>query len=267
MVLPRELVCVRHGQSKGNVAIRASREGDDRHFTEDFYARPSVYWRLTPEGIQQANIAGAWIRKHIGERFDGCFVSELIRAKETAAHLGLPDALWVPKSHLVERNRGHLDIITRRERRERYAKELTIKEGWPYSWTPPGGESIAMVRDRIHPFLNLLHREYENGSVIVVTHGEIIDAIRMTLEFKPIEEYNRIRRSKDPKDHTHNCQVIHYTRRKDPHNPDDQNLSDYLGWVRSVCTTDPSRSKNGWERIERQSFTNEELLAEVEAYR
>ncbi len=266
MALPKNLVITRHGRSFGNAAIEASRKGDDRYFTKEFRARHSAYWRLVSEGCEQSRAAGKWIRENISNTFDGYFVSELIRALEAAAHLELPHARWQPKSQLIERNRGHLDIITRQERRDQYPKELTLKERLPYLWTPPGGESISEVRNRLHCFLGLLHREYDGKSVIIVTHGEIIDAFRMILEFLPFEEYNRIRRSQDPKDHTHNCQVLHYTRRTDPENPKDENLSPYLAWVRSIWPLDTTRSNNGWRQIVRPTFSNEALLAEVEKY-
>jgi broad specificity phosphatase PhoE len=266
MALPEKLVLVRHGESVGNMAIRASREEDNRYFTDDFRARHSAYWRLTPEGCAQAAAAGKWIRQDIGESFDGYFVSESVRAIESAALLELPGARWHPTPLLIDRNRGHFDVITREERKRRYPEELALKDRYPYLWTPPGGESMTGVRVRFHLFLNLLHREFDGLEVIAVTHGSNFDAARMTLEFLSIEEYNRIRLSGDPRDHTHNCQVLHYTRRYDPEDRTNERLYPHLAWVRSVYPLDPSRSKNGWERIERRTFTNEELLAEAERH-
>jgi len=264
MALPRDLILVRHGESEGNVAIHASREGNDRFYTDAFRACHSAHWRLTPTGCKQAELAGEWIVANFGDTFDGYFVSELLRAKETAAYLKLPYARWRIKSQLIERSRGHLDIITRQERRDRFPEELALKERFPYLWTPPGGESIADVRNRLHAFLGLLHREFDGKTAIVVVHGEIIDAFRMILEFLPLEEYNRIRASSDDRDHTHNCQIIHYTRRTDPNDLWDHNLTPYLGWVRSVWPLDPTKSRNGWQAIERKTFSNNDLLTEVE---
>ncbi len=264
MPLPKELVLLRHGQSEGNVAICASRDGDDGHFTPEFLARHSSSWRLTEEGHKYSERAGEWIRENIGDCFDGYFVSEYLRARESAALLNLPDARWRTNSLLIDRSRGLIDVMTRVERDRRFPESMEAKRRDPYTWQPPGGASMIQTRLAVNLFLNLLHREFDGKRVIVVTHGEVMDAFSMTLEDMPIAEYNRIRRSKNPLDHTHNCQVHHFTRRQDPHDPHDTNMSVYLGWVRSVCPYDTSRSPNQWRRIERKTFSNDNLLRSLE---
>jgi broad specificity phosphatase PhoE len=92
MTLPLDLVPARHRESEGNVAFGLARPGDDRHFTRDFLARHSSKWRLTPRGVEQAHAAGDWLRRHVAPAFDRYYVAEHLRATETAAHLGFPDA-------------------------------------------------------------------------------------------------------------------------------------------------------------------------------
>ena len=45
---PLELVFVRHGESEGNVAVKAAENGDTSYFTEEFRKRHSSTWDLHP---------------------------------------------------------------------------------------------------------------------------------------------------------------------------------------------------------------------------
>jgi broad specificity phosphatase PhoE len=88
------LILVRHGQSEGNEAVSRSERGDLSAYTPEFKKKHSSTYRLTDKGVQQAKVAGAWIKENIGEKFDRCYTSEYVRAMETAAYLDLPDAKW-----------------------------------------------------------------------------------------------------------------------------------------------------------------------------
>ncbi|OIN91671.1 hypothetical protein AUJ42_01460 [Candidatus Collierbacteria bacterium CG1_02_44_10] len=46
---PLELVFVRHGESEGNVAVKAAENGDTSFFTDEFKKRHSSTWNLNPE--------------------------------------------------------------------------------------------------------------------------------------------------------------------------------------------------------------------------
>src|SRR3989344_3907849 len=50
---PLELVFVRHGESEGNVAVKAAERGDTSYFTPEFRKRHSSTWDLTKKGIQE----------------------------------------------------------------------------------------------------------------------------------------------------------------------------------------------------------------------
>jgi hypothetical protein len=67
---PLELVLVRHGQSEGNEAVARSQHGDLSAYTPEFKNKHSSTYRLTDKGIQQAKVAGQWIRENIGDKFD-----------------------------------------------------------------------------------------------------------------------------------------------------------------------------------------------------
>src|SRR5437588_11845816 len=112
MTMPLDLVFVRHGESEGNVAFGHSHRGDVSHFTPGFLARHSSRWRLTERGVVQARTAGEWLRSHVGAAFDRHYVSDYLRALETAAHLALPDALWYREFYLRERDWGIFDLMS-----------------------------------------------------------------------------------------------------------------------------------------------------------
>lgn len=67
---PLELVLVRHGQSEGNEAVARSQRGDLSAYTPEFKNKHSSTYRLTDKGIEQAKVAGHWIRENIGDKFD-----------------------------------------------------------------------------------------------------------------------------------------------------------------------------------------------------
>ncbi|MBU0625059.1 histidine phosphatase family protein [Patescibacteria group bacterium] len=258
--MPIDLVLVRHGESEGNVANKLSRRGDDSAFTEDFLRRHSSTWRLTERGLEQARQAGEWIRKNIGDHFDRYYVSEYVRAKETAARLGLPTAKWYCEYYLRERDYGLIDVMTDRDRRERFSAEIARREADGLYWIPPNGESLVQASLRVDRVLNTLHRECADKRVIIVSHGEIMWLFRIRLERLTQRQYRALVQSKRSADRIYNCQIIHYTRR----DPETGYLAKYLRWRRSVCPTDLSLSQNEWETITRPSFSNEDLLAEIE---
>jgi len=259
MPMPQNLIFVRHGESEGNVANHLSKRGDDTLFTPEFKSRHTSLWRLTDKGRGQAQIAGAWIKENIGSQFAKYYTSEYIRTMETAALLGLPHAEWFCEFYLRERDWGDLETTTAQERETLFARALKKRETQPFLWTPPGGESMASLCLRIDRFLDTLHRECDDKNVIVVCHGEVMWAFRVRLERMSQEEYLLLDRSKDPKDRINNCQIIQYSRI----NPRSGMSHSYLNWMRSVCPSDTTRSRNEWQEVIRKQYSNEELLERV----
>lgn len=260
MTMPINLVLVRHGESEGNVANKLSRAGDHSAFSEEFKKRHSSFWRLSERGRQQAIAAGEWIRENIKDRFDRYYVSEYLRAMETAALLGLENAVWYRDFFLRERGWGHLEVISQEERLFRFEEEMWRYDRDGFFWTPPGGESMADVCVRLHWILNTLHRECSDKSVVIVCHGEVMWNFRVRLERLTQQKFCELENSKNPYDKIYNCQILHYTRR----DPDTGALAENLNWFRSVCPTDLSLSSNIWQEIERPRFTNEDLLRDTE---
>jgi len=262
MAMPIDLILVRHGQSEGNAAHAKSRRGDDSDFSGDFLNRHGSRWRLTDKGREQAKMASEWIRNNIGEKFFRYYVSEYNRAVETAALLNLPEAQWFVDFYLRERDWGLMETATDHNLKTRFAEDLRRRKIDSFYWTPPGGESLAQLCRRLDRVIGTLHRECADKKVIMVCHGEVMWAMRVRLERMTQDRFQELDSSKDPFDKIHNCQILHYSRI----NPETDEISPYLDWLKSVCPTDTTLSKNEWEKIERKRFTNEELLDIVNQY-
>lgn len=248
MALPLHIVLVRHGESEGNAANRAARGGDRSLIEhEAFTALIPARWRLTATGRQQAPAAGQFIQAHTPDvRFDRFYTSGYVRAMETAALLGMPDAEWMINHYLRERDWGRIDGIAAAERE----LAMTGRREAPLWWRPPGGETLAEVALRLHNVLSTLHRESESGALLVC-HGEVIEAFRVLLERTSDEQFTAM--SADT--HVANCAVVHYTR-VDPVSGD---VAPYMRWVRVSQPWDPV-DVGQWREIVRRRYSNDELL-------
>lgn len=256
-MLPIDLILVRHGESEWNVAQHRSRNGDNSVWTEEFRKRHSSAARLTDLGRAQARKAGDWLRANFQEgHFDRHYVSPYIRTLETAAYLGLQEARWYLDIYLRERDGGALEQLNEEERRTQFARSLELRSAEPFFWTPPNGESVATVCGRVDRVLDTYHRECSDKRVITVLHGEMMWGFRVRLERMSSRHYRELQLSGDPRDRLHNCQILHYTRR----NPSNGILAKEIGWVRSINPVDPGTSRNEWETIVRETFTNDDLL-------
>jgi NAD+ kinase len=113
---------------------------------------------------------------------------------------------------------------------------------------------------RVDRLLTTLHRECTDKRVLLVCHGEIMWAFRVRLERMSQECYQALDRQRHPHAKIHNGQVVHFTRR----DPSTGKVEPFLGWMRSVCPWDLTRSDNAWHPITRQRCSSAELLALVE---
>ena len=260
-MMPLNLFLVRHGESEGNIATKRSRKGDNSLHTPEYLARHSSSWRLTDKGIEQAKTAGYWIKEHFyGGEFQAHYVSAYLRAMETAAHFDLPNAQWRMESHLCERNWGDMDVMTDKERLRLFSRNLDRRDAESFFWRPPNGESIADVcATRVYRHISTLHRLPSTANVIMVLHGELMWAFRATLERMSPAKFAELDASTDSFDRIHNCQVIQYSRR----DPVTNETASCYKWMRSVCPSELSKSRNTWENIQYFKYTNVDLHALV----
>lgn len=272
MPMPVDLVLVRHGESEGNVAVKAStKAGDDTHVNNPaFRVKHSSKWRLTDLGIRQAEQAGAYIRQHISSTFDRYYVSPFDRTLETAAHLDLPEAEWFIDHNLRERERGHEDLLNSEERKQEImAASAQMRRTTPFYWRPVNGESIANTAVRWMRSCETMHRDEatvvrerpgHESKMIVVAHGELMEAAIVSVTRMLEADYVRWTTSTDPFDEIHNCQIFHLSRR----DPDAGRVLGHIGWWRSICPTDLTLCDPRWRQIQRPRLSNADLLAMVE---
>jgi len=267
MPLPIDLILVRHGQSEGNVAHKASRRGDNTFFTPTFREKHSRSFRLTDRGVEQAEAAGRWLQANVQQPLDRFYVSDYVRAKETAAHLNLPAAAWRVEFHLRERDMALMDNCPEDEKdrlfgleRRQYALDSF------FSYPAGGGESIAVLAMRLKAsMLEHWAREASDKRIIAVCHGHVMRALQMELEHLGRDDFIRLDTSERAEDKIRNCQILWYSRR----DPDTHKLENHPVAVRSVCpwNTDTGEVEDhGWRRIVRPKLTNDQLLADVEKY-
>ena len=265
--MPDHLVFVRHGESEGNFVRSAYKEGDESFLTPEFRDRPGHEWRLTPTGEGQAHAAGLWIQEHIiGQYglpgFDRYMYSPHRRTRETAAHLQLPNADWRLNRQLREREWGELSGLVEEEHKAEYPRNYGWMKADPLHWAPPGGESVSQVADyRIRGVLDTIARDHdEKGmeSFLLSTHGELIWAARLVLDYMFNETYMAAEHDQSQK--INNCQVVHWTRL----DPETGDRAPYLRWSRSVWPWKNPDETGEWRISSRQTLTNEELLAQVE---
>lgn len=262
MTLPLDLVLVRHGQSEGNAAKRRSEGGDHSAYSSEFRDQHSGSYRLTELGCEQARRTGHWLMEEFIEhyRFDRYYTSAYTRAMETAGLLGLHSADWLVDHYLTERDWGDISSVPEDERQKRFGKELEMRTREPFFWSPPNGESFTDLCLRIDRVLDTLHRECGDKRVLIVCHGEVMRGFQVRLERLPQQRFRELVLSEKPEDRIHNCEVMHYTRRN-PHGG--RELRPYLGWVRKVRAAENPQWTSGWKPIERQRFTNMDLMQEV----
>ncbi len=263
-MLPVDIILVRHGESEGNVANKFSRKGDNRFFTPEFREKHSRSFRLTDKGIEQATSAGEWLRKNIPTPLDRFYVSDYIRAKETAALLNLPQAEWRVEYQLRERDHGLLDNLPDDEKKSLFEREQRQYEQDPFlSYPAGGGESIPALCLRLKAdFLEHIAREASDRRVIAVCHGHVMRALQLELEHMGHDDFIRLNKSDDPVDRIRNCQIIWYTRR----DPDTGRVEQpHLVAMRSICPWDPA-GDYGWRRLVKKRPSNQELKEEVEKY-
>lgn len=133
---------------------------------------------LTPLGLDQARQLGRRLRD---VEFTALYSSDLGRAHQTARciadHTGHE---IVADERLRERSFGIFEGLTRAEIRERFPEENARFETRDPDYAMPGGESNAQFRDRALKGLTAIAERHEGETVVVVTHGLVLDVLYRT---------------------------------------------------------------------------------------
>ncbi|MBV9862040.1 MAG: histidine phosphatase family protein [Alphaproteobacteria bacterium] len=126
-----------------------------------------------------------------GDAIDALYASPLQRTRESAeivaARINLPVHY---RDDLIELDFGEwtgatFDAIRAHPRWARWNQHRSIA-------TIPGGESMRQVQHRTTEALLALHAEHREGTVLVVSHGDVIRAALVFALGMPLDFYSRI---------------------------------------------------------------------------
>lgn len=266
MSMPNELVFVRHGQSEANIIQKADKDGVHHEMEQQINDRPDWQQRLSQKGIEQARMAGEWIRDNLGEvaTFDFRYFSPFLRTRETAGYLTGDEEFrgWIHDDRIVERSWGIYGALPKEEREKIFARTAKLYNQSPWYVKLDGGESRYEVSGRWRDFQSTLHREADGKRVIVVTHGDFIGIARYNIERMLPEQFEQM--EEDEMQAIKNCTIVHYSRI----NPNDAtDVRDKLNWRRMIHPTEVENSPFGGHWVElppRPQYTGADLLEQAE---
>ncbi len=183
------LVLLRHGQSQWNLENR---------FTG---------WKdvpLTNLGVSEAKNAGLLIKNN-NISFDKVFSSVLQRANKTA-EIALKEAqlkhlfddqnklIFTKNESLNERDYGDLVGLNKQETADKFGKEQVHIWRRSYDISPPNGESLKNVVERVSPYFEKKIQPLidENKNVLIAAHGNSLRAIMIKVGLYKPEEISSI---------------------------------------------------------------------------
>jgi 2,3-bisphosphoglycerate-dependent phosphoglycerate mutase len=184
------LILLRHGQSQWNLENR---------FTgwEDV--------PLTSKGIEEAKTAGQILSKN-NINIDTIFSSILQRANKTA-ELAIKEMnlenLWEDEKLIMrrdlslnERDYGDLVGLNKEETAKKFGKDQVRIWRRSYDVSPPGGESLENVVERVKPFFSkFIQPDIIRGkNVLVVAHGNSLRATMIQIGLYKTGEISEIER-------------------------------------------------------------------------
>jgi probable phosphoglycerate mutase len=140
---------------------------------------------LTALGVAQASAAG---RRLAGCAIDALYASDLGRTRHTAQliaeHTGHTIQL---DARLRERHFGVFQGLTMAEMTERYPQEWAAYSSHDPAYAPPGGESMHQLCERSLACFSELADRHAGGSVLVITHGGVLNCLLRTVLGLPFE--------------------------------------------------------------------------------
>ena len=167
---PTRICLVRHGETDWNREKRLQGHEDIP---------------LNTTGLAQAEATARHLSEH---DFSAIYSSDLSRALATAqtaaSHLGLP---VTPTEELRERHGGIFQGLTQDEAWAHHGEGYGRYRGRDPDYAAPGGESLRKVAERVTDFLHKLAELHEGESILVVSHGGVLDIAHRLATGKPLD--------------------------------------------------------------------------------
>ncbi len=141
---------------------------------------------LNDTGLAQARATAASLA---AERFDAAYSSDLTRARQTAEAIARHCGLDLDfDASLRERHYGSFQALTYDEARARFPEHYHRFETRDPEFTfPEGGESLRQFAARIRSTLEAIARRHPDGTVLIVTHGGVLDIVHRIATGKGLE--------------------------------------------------------------------------------
>ncbi|HXZ05823.1 MAG TPA: alpha-ribazole phosphatase [Ktedonobacteraceae bacterium] len=151
------LIVVRHGETSYNAQRRFTGQSD------------------VPLNSMGERQTAALMKSLATEQLDAIVTSDLERARITAKAIALDHGLPVHEDlDLRELSFGEWEGYTYDEVLARDAALASLWRTDPTEYAPPGGETVAQLRDRCARALHRWQTQYPEASVLWVTHGGLI---------------------------------------------------------------------------------------------
>lgn len=154
-----EIYVARHGQDQDNLNGILNGRRDEP---------------LTTAGMSQAQELAAHINR-VGLAFSKVLASPLQRAYKTAEII--TDAIELPKPEievdLIERDFGVMTGQPVNKIVEMCTPNILVTDKINFFLSPKGAETFPQLIDRAQRLLKKLRENYSNGSLLLVTHGDI----------------------------------------------------------------------------------------------
>jgi 2,3-bisphosphoglycerate-dependent phosphoglycerate mutase len=164
-------IVVRHGETAWNAQGRIQGHLDSP---------------LNEEGLAQALLVG----ERLGhESFDALYSSDLGRALQTAQPIADRSSRPVIRdARLRERHLGLFQGLTGVECERTYPAEYALFKSREPDHGAPGGETVREIFQRVSNVFAHLAGEHPGQSVVVVTHGGVLDSLYRLVNGVPLEQ-------------------------------------------------------------------------------
>ena len=165
-----KFVVVRHGETVWNARGRIQGHLDSP---------------LNPEGLAQAELLGDHLAH---ESFEVVYCSDLGRTRQTIQpYMQRTGAQPVLCSRLRERHLGVLQGLTAKEGAAQFPDVYARFHAREVEYAVPGGESIRDVFERTRSRFEELAAAHPGQSVLVMTHGGILDVLNRFVRAVPLD--------------------------------------------------------------------------------
>jgi len=159
-MLATRIIAVRHGETAWNVDTRLQGHMDIALNTKGVWQARQVAQALSHETV------------------DVVYASDLIRAWETAKAVSqATGAPLVAEPGLRERKFGTFEGRTYAEISAQWPEQSELWRKRVPDWAPPGGESLATMRERVGRTVDALAAQHIGGQIVLVAHGGVLDML------------------------------------------------------------------------------------------